>query len=154
MSKAQRLQLGFISFALIYAFVGNVSWIVQQTEYFPFYSWDLFSYVPSHTSEFAIRLTAINDRPLDPPLYFNEATAYIPAAQNIEAFALIQRFGNAVYTSSGDVEPLRAQFEALYLQPLQPVNYELVIRVYDAIDHAQSGAVEEVIPLHSYQAQP
>ncbi len=151
MTKAQRIQLGFIGFALFYAIVGNYTWVTAQSELFPIYSWDLFSYVPTHTSEFAIRITAINGEPLDLPLYFNEATKYIPAAQTIEAFALIQRFGNAVYTNNSDAVTLQQQFEALYLQQLETVSYELVIRTFDAIAYAQSGLVDEVILLQSYQ---
>ena len=151
MPKAQRIQLGFISCALIYALVGNYTWATTHSELFPIYSWDLFSYIPAHTSEFAIRFTAIDGVTLDPPLYFNEATKYIPTAQTIEAFALIQRFGNAVYTNSSEMTMLQQQFEALYLQQLETVSYDLVIRTFDAIDYAQSGLVDEIIPLQTYQ---
>lgn len=151
MSKAQRIQLGFIGAALLYAIIGNYSWVVQQTEYFPIYSWDLFSYIPSRTSEFAIRFTEINGERFDPPLYFNEASNYIPAAQTIEAFALIQRFGNAIYTDSEETNMLQEQFTSLYLRPFDSVAYDLVIRSFDAIDYAQSGAVDEVILLQSFQ---
>ncbi len=151
MSKAKRIQLSFIGFALLYAFVGNYTWITAQTELFPIYSWDLFSYIPAHTSEFAIRITVINGETLDPPLYFNEATRYVPAAKTIEAFALIQRFGNAIYTNNGDAALLQQQFESLYLQHLATVNYDLVIRTFDAIDYAQSGSIDEVILLQTYQ---
>lgn len=151
MPKARRIQLGFIGFALLYALVGNYTWITAQTELFPIYSWDLFSYIPAHTAEFAIRITAVNGKTLDPPLYFNEATQYIPAAQTIEAFALIQRFGNAVYTNKSDAVTLQEQFESLYLQQLETVSYELVIRSFDAIAYAKSGLVDEVIPLQTYQ---
>ena len=150
MSRAQRIQLGFITFALLYAIIGNYSWVVQQREYFPIYSWDLFSYIPAHTADFAIRITAINGETLDPPLFFNEATKYIPAAQTIEAFALLQRFGNAVYTDSTEADALQQQFEARYLQQLDAIDYELVIRTFDAIDYTQSGTVDQMIPLQSY----
>jgi len=151
MRKAQRIQLGFIGVALIYAIVGNYSWVVHQREYFPIYSWDLFSYIPSRTSEFAIRFTAINGERLDPPLYFNEASQYISSAQTIEAFALIQRFGNAIYTDSSDGDLLQEQFGSLYLNQFDQVDYDLVIRLFDAIDYAQSGVIDEVIPLASFQ---
>lgn len=129
-SRAKQIQLGFITFALLYAIVGNYTWLSYQRDFFPIYSFDLFSYVPSRTSEFAIRFTTINGHRLDTLLYFNSAGTYIPAAQTIEAFALIQRFGNAVYTNSGEAKALRDQFEAHYLPELGTVDYDLVIRAF------------------------
>jgi len=153
MSNAQRIQLGFISCALLYALVGNYSWYRAQTEYFPIYSWDLFSSIPSHSAMFAVRLTHINGKPLDPPRYFNEATAYIPAAKSIDAFALIQRFGRAIYEGDAGAAGLRAQFEAHYLDSGDDITYELVIRAYDPLQFSRTGSADELTHLQTFQHQ-
>jgi len=126
-------------------------WALYRTEYFPFYSWDLFSYVPNQINDYGVLINEINGESLENPIYFETATLYFSAADSITAFNLIQQWGHAaVAQDNAKMEDIQKQFENNYLSEQAQIQYQLMKRSYNPIDLYQSRTFISEEPIQSY----
>jgi hypothetical protein len=142
-----------MTLGLVAVYSGVLVWAGPTApERFPFFRWELFSKVPPpERSDFGVRIVAIGDEVLDPPLYFEQARRHFPLARSPEGYQLIQRWGSQL--RRGELlraDTTRKLLEARYLVSAEPVRYELVARTYDVLDRAacECFTSEEVRYVH------
>ncbi|MCB0167155.1 MAG: hypothetical protein KDI79_23200 [Anaerolineae bacterium] len=140
MKTYRTLQLIILAFVLTYAITASCTWYFYRKEIFPLFSWQLFSHVSAEKVDFGLRVTHIDDRPLNKPVYFEEAPALFPDAGSIVAYSNIQALGQAIEANRLEtVGQLKIQFENRYLSHDQSLTYEIVKRKFIPIDRRKSG---------------
>lgn len=140
MKRYHSFQLVMFFLLALYFIVGSVSWFVFRVEYYPIFSWDLFSRVPNTVTDYGLLITAVDQAPLDQQLYFEEASMLFADTNSIIASNMIQGIGyNTTVGNKADAEALRIQFESLYFEAYQSVTYEIVQRTYTPIERYQNS---------------
>jgi hypothetical protein len=139
---SERLARAILAFLLVYGLIVAHAVFLQLTEHrtseeiFPFFKWDLFSRVPNSDQEdYGIRFVEVDGRPVDPPVYFEEADELISTSRSPDAQSTIRNIGRAVEHDQPVVlAENRALFEGRQLQGLDSATYEVVKRRYDLIE--------------------
>ena len=142
----------FIAVVVILYFVmGNFTWNRYHIEIFPVYSWDLFSYIPNLSIDYALKINAIDQVYLDPPAYFQEMPNEFSEANSIVAYHVIQSFGRAVELNDVEsIKNLRQQIESIYFSNQTQVEYEIRKRTFFAGERWRENRYEENIRLATY----
>ncbi|MEM7802860.1 MAG: hypothetical protein AAF633_26960 [Chloroflexota bacterium] len=142
--KQYRLTQKFIgTFVLIYFLIGNIAWIGWGTEIFPFYSWDLFSFVPNQVADYGLLILSVDGQPVDSPLYFEEAEAYLINPNSIEAQRLIQEMGRALEQNRlADLDRFKGQLESLFFGRYDQMTYQIMRRTYFPVKRFNEGIFE------------
>ena len=85
--------------------------------------------------DYGIRFVEVDGRPVDPPVYFEEADELISTSHSPVAQSTIRNIGRAVEQDRpGVLAENRALFEGRHLQELDSATYEVVKRRYDLIE--------------------
>ena len=117
----------------------------NSDETLPFFNWSLFSRVPEREgTHYSIRLVEADGRPLDPPVYFDEADDILTTTQLPEASSVMQALGRAM--EDGDdaaVEAARRRIESRFLAELDSATYEVVRRRFDIVDRLDCRCYDE-----------
>ncbi len=130
-----------IFYALI-ALAGNL--MAPKGEYFPFFSWSLFSTVPSDKSTFELHIYRIGDMVIDPPQNFFALREYFEAAQarSSRVSKAARRFGRALRWEREDAAAFREVFEAHLLREHSAVEYAIVRVRYRPLERWRTGVVD------------
>lgn len=152
--KGTHLQTIILILGIVYALFSSYTWYFQGVEHFPFYSWDLFSYVPNSVDDYQLQIIELDGQPID-PIYFNQADAYFVEASSIVIFHNIQTFGRAVQNQQeSEATNTRLQIESNAFPQYNTVTYHLVKRLYNPLQQMQTGEgfLEEQI-IATYQKE-
>ena len=136
---------------ILYFLIGNFTWSRYQLEVFPIYSWDLFSYIPNLSVDYALKINAIDQTYLETPKYFQEMPNEFSDSGSIVAYHVIQSFGRAVESSDAEsIKNLRNQIESTYFSNHLHVEYEVRRRTFYAGERWRDNRFEENIRLATY----
>lgn len=153
MKTYRHLQWGITLFILLYVVVGYTTWLRQRPEIFPFFSWDLFTYVPTQVKQdFSLSIVAIGGQPLAEPVYFEQAKTLFAKADAIEAMDAIQNLGLAVSANDpAEIARVRAYLEPLFLSDAGAVEYTLVTRWFNPLERWETGVFVREQPLMTFR---
>ncbi len=158
MRSVQRLKYALASIVVLYALIAvglRFLWPSGPTEVFPIFSWDLFSVVPgSVVVDYGVKITAVDGTALDPPLYFEQATAYFKQAHSVDASVIIGRLGTNCQGRNDPNLPIADYFNTVFLADHALVEYTVMQRTYDLLDrwHNQQFIAEQ--PVCIFKKQP
>lgn len=125
----------------------------QKVEAYPFFNWDLFSFIPNERTEFTIEISRYGDEVYNPPLKFSEAgfifrnvnaspTEYTPIIRQL-AWA-IQRNDRSEIDLQQD--HLEKAFAGL------PYSFRLLEVNIDPVDYYKTGHYEIVSLMGTYES--
>lgn len=143
--KLHRLKLG-IALALagyaVVAVAGNL--LAPRGEYFPFFSWSLFSNVPTERSTFELYILRIDDTAFDEPTNFFALPEHFEAAQRRSSTVskATKGLGRALVWAPDDVAAKRAVFEEQLVREHAQVEYAIARVAYRPLDRWRTGAFE------------
>jgi hypothetical protein len=131
--------------AVMVAYLGVIGIRRGEDELLPFFTWSLFSRVPEREAvHYSIRLVEVDGRTLDPPVYFDEASALLATTQLPEANTTLQDLGRAVEAGDEDaVDAARSTLESRFLNELDSATYEVVRRRFDIVDRVECDCFVE-----------
>ena len=119
-----------------------IKWQLRSTEIFPFFTWDLFSHIPtSPKTDFAIFVEEIDGRKFDPGLDVMKQKSSFLNVQNATLYTVIQRLGVAITRGNKNEEIfIRNMLESEYFSPFNTrAKYMIVKRKYDPVDKWKTG---------------
>jgi hypothetical protein len=127
---------------------------VGQREVFPFFRWDLFARVPAAVStDYSVRLVAVDGEPLPRPVWFEDAHRYLSRAGSVDAKRLMWTLGEAVEDERTEsAASARRLLETTYLADAPSVDYELVHRRFDPVERMDCRCFEEERVIGRYRA--
>lgn len=150
MKRYRRTQWGILGIVVIYTAVSLATKGWSGEEFFPFFNWSLFSTVPNEKHDYGLRITAVDDTQLEPPLYFEAADQWFAEANNIVAYNAIQDYGKAVRQGEAEaIAKIRPFIETLYLED-KAVQYEVVRRTYTPLERWREGTFDKEEVLTSF----
>ena len=118
-----------------------------QPEWFPFFSWSLFSNIPNDIEDYGARVLALDGETLDPPLMFEQLEPRLRGSRSQVVHRGLQELGAA--WESGDVatvESLTGQLERGLFRD-RAVTWELLHRHYLYYDLVVHGRLLDERPL-------
>lgn len=152
MSHYKFLQRIVTLFLLFYVIFGSGTWLRAGVEYFPFYSWDLFSFVPNTVTDFGLLILSVDGQPLYPPRYFETADDLFREAQSINAVRSVQNMGSAILRQEAtEIGANQTQIEALYFTDYSRIEYALVQRSYFPLNRFRTGAFQQEIEVGRFE---
>ncbi len=143
--KLHRLKLGIAAALIGYSVVavaGNL--FAPRGEYFPFFSWSLFSDVPAERSTFELYIVRIDDTAFDEPRNFFDLPEYFEAARRRSSTVskATKGLGRALLWAPEDVAAVRAVFEEQLVREHAQVEYAIARVAYRPLDRWRTGAFE------------
>lgn len=154
--RYQRLRTRLVGVVLIYPLIALSTYATLDREIFPFFWWELFSYIPAQfKSDYGLEIVKYDDQLLEAPLYFEEAASLLPDPESITAYITIQSLGEAITDGDdAEVERLRGLIEGPHLSNPSAVEYQIVKRDYDILEkwRCQCTDSETVIAEFSHYA--
>lgn len=114
-------------------------------EYFPVFSWSLFSTVKDVRRSLEIEITRIGDTTLPEPVNFFELDEHFAAAERRTSTVIKSavRFAKVYRADPARGEAMRRVFEETYLSGPGRVDYQFVAVRYDPVRRWRSGEVIE-----------
>lgn len=139
MKQYRRTQISILICLILYPIIALSTIGLPQRELFPFFSWELFSYIPADTiTSYGIRFSSANSAPLEQPIYFEEAKHLTPHADSVDAFVTIQTLGNAIAQNEPEkITATRHLMQSTYFGDLTAAEYEIVRRRFDLLERWQ-----------------
>jgi hypothetical protein len=138
MKKYYRQKWGGLSFLVAMVLIGYAAIPLPGNELFPFYSWSMFSLVPSEKNAFTVFIHEVNGQPLLPPREFQQAGQLVHAPHSVVAYKVIQKLGDAYKNGTPQAQAqMKELFEKNYLP--QPMRYALVHMNYDPLTRWKNG---------------
>ena len=136
MTSIRRLRRIIAGILIGYAVIGVTLRLGWEKEFFPIFTWDLFSTVPPPiTSDFELKIININQQALNPPIYFSQSPQIFSAASSINASDLISKLGGACLTKNTAAQTTIAHdLTTLYLTEASSIKYHVVQRTYNILD--------------------
>lgn len=158
MRQAERLARFTAVLLLIYSLIvaRGVFYVVHEErtapEVFPFFVWELFSRVPRAEREsYALRFVEVNGDPLDTPVYFEKAGAFLSMSHSPDAQVVIRQIGEALaagqpfrMTSNRDI------LEARFMDRLTSAEYEIVRIRFDVLDRIDCDCFIQETPIAQF----
>ena len=121
-----------------------------QPEWFPFFSWSLFSNIPNDARDFGVRVLVLDGEALDPPLFFEQLEARLPGCRSQVVHRALQRVGASLEAGEAeDAAALRHDLER-GLFGARAVEYELLRRHYLYYDLLVHGRLLSERPVGRY----
>jgi len=126
----------------------------NQTEIFPFFVWNLFPRTADVRIDAAILVRSVNGEVLDPPRFYYDMKHIFSAARTGDPglMKLVRRLVRA--ERAGDtpgVDALRRIVENTFMREATHVEYDLVIVRYDPIVRYQSGVVDAIETVRTFE---
>lgn len=146
----RRTKNATLAFFILYFLVAGAGHVyAPKREYFPVFSWSLFSTSPDELSDIEIDIVAVDDRRFEPPRDFFELPALFSAARqrSTNATKAARALADLVSDGSSDVAAAQASFERAYLGGHRHVEYRLVKRKFNPLRRYKTGEIleEEVV---------
>ena len=143
MKEYKRLKFIIISLLLFYFYAGLSTEIFlpgREKDFPPFFSWFLFSHVPSvATEKYAVLILEANGNIIE-PILFDDAAGVVTEPYSPKARELISRFAMSIIYQRQEQETLRNQFEDIYLPP--KTSYEVAVISYNPVERFKSKKFE------------
>jgi hypothetical protein len=118
--------------------IGYAALPLPGNELFPFYSWSMFSKVPSEQNAYVVVIHEVGGKPLSPAKEFQEASGLVNSPQSVVAHQVIQKLGLAYRKGNAKEQTeVRKLFEKNYLSI--GTRYELASMNYDPLTRWKSG---------------
>ena len=146
-----------ISFLIIYFTIGLAARFTAKgaEDFYPFFSWFLFSEVPSRIQQdFTLRIHSAGGQQFVPPELFENARELHNTKRRSysEYYHLIQSLGRSlVQRRDTEVARIRAQLEQRFA--VHPVTYEVVRATYNPIERWKYGTVIELESIATFDSQ-
>src|SRR5690606_11447245 len=137
---------GAIGILVAYLFFGWMSDIKEPPyERYPFFNWQLFSYIPNPKDDFSIEVYRIGEYVYDPPLQYSEMRELFRSvdADPTEYLPIIRQLAGAVRDNDHrSMAQHRASLEAIFRG--QPFSYGVLSVHLDPITYWETGTYEEM----------
>lgn len=114
--------------------------IMNSKEIFPIFSWSLYSKIPNTVEIFSLKITQLNGKKLNTPLFFEDSHSLFHDANSVQAYQTIQDLGWSI--NRGDIDrgnEIRRYLEEIYLGGYKNIKYELVKRSFNPLNRLKSG---------------
>jgi hypothetical protein len=135
----RRVMLWIPVWLTVYFVIGTSR--MRSPDIVPFSAWALFVFVPNQPSTYTIVFTAIDGKPLDPPVSLESGAFADP--HDINGYYLINHLGMALHKGdSADARYFRVRVESNVLPQNRPVEWELINLRYDPLERWISGKTE------------
>ena len=133
------ISAGLIAY-LVLAVAGNQ--LSRDGEWFPVFSWSLFSEVYAHGWATRLEIIAIDGQPLDPPAYYRTLSAVFPNADKapVSFNKLLSNIAHDHNAGAPNEDRLR-KLKDTYLAQSDSVEWRIVRLVTDPIEHYKTGAI-------------
>lgn len=143
--RLNRLKLGMAAALVAYSVIavaGNL--FAPRGEYFPFFSWSLFSEIPAKRSTFELYIIRVGDELFDEPRNFFDLSAYFEAAKRRSSTVskATKRLGRALVWAPETIGAVRAVFEEQLVREHEQVEYVIARVAYRPLDRWRTGAFE------------
>ncbi|MGF1475240.1 MAG: hypothetical protein ACFB6S_06715 [Geminicoccaceae bacterium] len=152
----KRVQLMVAAFLIAYVVVavaGNL--FAQRREYFPFFSWSLFSNVPSQRSTFELYIHQTGDQRYSPPRNFFDLPNEFRAARNRSSTVskAAKGLGRAIQRDPDNLDRARTVFEAHLLREHNLVEYEIARVRFRPLHRLRTGELDLYRPVGRFVAK-
>lgn len=118
--------------------IGYAALPLPGNEIYPFYSWSMFSKVPSQQNNYVVFIHEVGGKPITPAKEFQEAIGIVNSPQSVVAHQVIQKLGLAYRKGDHQAQmEIRSLFEKNYLSI--GTRYELACMNYDPLTRWKSG---------------
>lgn len=118
--------------------IGYAALPLPGNEIFPFYSWSMFSKVPTEQNNYVVFIHEVGGKQLIPAKEFQEASGIVNSPQSVVAHQVIQKLGLAYRRGDHKEQTeMRVLFEKNYLSV--GTRYELASMNYDPLTRWKSG---------------
>ena len=128
-----------------------------RTEFYPFFSWNLFASSSSRETDAVIIVLQINGRTLETPQLFFDLKDDFTAArtQNIQLAKLLDNQIKATWRGETDFPAaLGDVVETTYMSDVADVVYDIAIIVYHPVERYRSGTLQEILVVSSHEKTP
>ena len=145
--RAKKLALIFL---LSYLLIGMSNEYIGEevfnsgAEWYPVFSWDLFSSVPNEKTDYHMRIVRLGPTNYDPPLPFRETSALFDSigASPTEYTPLINKLGRAAEESDQtQIDFYSAKVRAIFGD--RPYAYEILKVRYDPVEYWRASSYLE-----------
>jgi len=122
-----------------------------RNEVFPFFTWELYARVPNRVTDYTIRITALNGKELEKPLYFQQSRKYFSKAHSVSAYFAFKKLGKAI--RSGNKKKInyhRKYIEQIYLAGYESLEYDVVSRSYNPLNKIRNNKIKKSKSLKSF----
>lgn len=154
--RQRRLKFGIAMLLVIYAVIAVAGdRFAPRREYFPFFSWSLFSDIPDRRSTFELYIHRVNQEAYDEPRNFYELPEYFRAARrrNSTIAKSVKAVGRALARGEDQAEHLRAVLEDQLLAEQASIDYEITRVVFRPLDRWRHGELIRREPLARFVAE-
>lgn len=112
-------------------------------EYYPVFSWSLFSHSPAVHTIWELRIHRIGEQRFEPPVNFYDLPEHFSMARNHDSGLLkaANRLAQAVFAAPDEVPARRRMIERQVLDGVRDVDYELVAVSYRPLERWREGTV-------------
>lgn len=119
------------------------SQLSRDGEWFPVFSWSLFSEVYAHGWATRLEIVAVDGKRLDRPDYYRNLSALFPNADKapVSLNKLLSKIAYDHNVGASNQDRLH-KLRDTYLSQLDSVEWRIVRLVTDPIEHYKTGAIE------------
>jgi len=131
--------------------------IVHPDEFFPFFSWSLFSDTSNERIDFTIRLESVDDKPLaSPRLYYDMRETFIHARQrDVLLQKTVYRLVVAIRAQDEEtISRMRRLIEDRYMADIKSAEYDVARLTYNPITRLRTGEFKDISVLATYNKTP
>ena len=139
-------QILIFVFFICYTFVGFGGYLYSpRGEYFPVFSWSLFSVVKTPWETVELEIIRIGDTEFAEPINYFDLHGYFRTSDDRSTAVrkAYYRLLKMYLEDAVEAERMRPGFESLYLSGHGPVTYQFVHLWYEPLARARSGEVLE-----------
>lgn len=143
-----------LSVLLMYFFTGVASETFGTGEFYPVFSWELFSNIPAEVKTFTIQIDEFDGEVYDPPLQFSEMYDFFNAlGQSPTDYEQpIVNLGSAIEGGRAD-EVTQYSEEIGNIFQGAPYTYTVLKVVYDSLEYWETQQFTDVTELGSFSNQ-
>jgi hypothetical protein len=154
--RQRRIKLAIAMLFLVYAIIAVAGdRFAPRREYFPFFSWSLFSDIPEQRSTFELYIHRVNQEAYDEPRNFYELREYFRAARrrNSTIAKSVKAVGRALARGEEQADHLRSVLEDQLLAEQASIDYEITRVVFRPLDRWQHGELIRREPIARFVAE-
>ena len=134
----------FFIFYLLYFIIAVLgSGLSIRGEYFPVFSWALFSHVSPTFRGYEVEISRVDDLIYNPPVnFFTLKNSFRSAGgRNISILKAVRAYHLAMQREPSRLAALRSVIEGNYLGGVRRVDYQIVIVEYDPLQRWRTGEI-------------
>lgn len=142
------LLVGHLAAVLLIKILAVLGTMDRPGEIFPVFTWSLFSRVPNHVQDFAIRIHSIDNIKLRKPTYLESLHDTFPHADAGNSRQIVDRLGHALTGDrTAEIAQLTRQLEEVLFHQHDSVEYEVVQRSYMPANRWRDGPFHDEITI-------